>query len=84
MKYIQDLNLVIDIVGMALALLAFIKTLTARHSFNLYVWSGATLIAGAVVRFLVTTNYLAAGIELAAGIFLLIYIYSSRGSIRIR
>lgn len=84
MKLIHNLNLFIDVAGLALALLAFIKTATARHSFNLYVWSGATLVAGAVVRFFVTTNYLAAGVELVVGVCLLIYIYSSRGGIRIR
>jgi hypothetical protein len=83
-RFIDYINLIISIAGGGLGLLAWIKTVTARHSFNLYVVSGVILVAGAVIRYLTTGNLLSSGTELFIGVILLIYIFSSGGSIRIR
>lgn len=84
MRYIGYFNFIVSIVGVALGIIAWLKTVTARHSFNLYVVSGVVLIGGALIRYFTTGDLLKSGAELITGIFFLAYIFSTRGSVRIR
>lgn len=84
MTKIEYLNVAIAISEYGLGLLAWINTMTARHSSNLYVISGLILCLGAIIMYLTTGALQKSLIQLVIGLIMFVLVIVARGSIRLR